>query len=112
MAGIFASFAGGTVAVPNPIDFTARVATVVTSGTAIQLPSVVVPDGIMVVIRATASNKNKKIYLSNSSANVADATKRLILAAGESIGLQVADTNVVWIDSDSNNASIEFFVEQ
>lgn len=96
----------------NFTTFTAQVVTVVTHGTPVQLPNIVVPDGASLSIRASVGNGGKKILLADTSANTGIANSRLTLAAGESVELRVQNTNAVWIDASANNASVEFIVEQ
>ena len=110
-----ASILGGVqsvVTLVNFASFLAQVVTVAASGTPVQLPSVVVPDGASVTIRAKVDNNNKKIYLADSSANTALASNRLVLRAGESVEMRLQNINSVWIDSNSNGAQVEVLAEQ
>lgn len=106
---------GGVQSVVTLVNFTTfitQVITVVAAGTPVQLPSIIIPDGASVTIRAKVENNNKKIFLSDSSANVILANSRLVLRAGENVELRVQNINAVWIDASNNGAQVEFIVEQ
>ena len=79
-------------------------------GTAVQLPSVVIPPGFDLVIRAFLSNTDN-VYVGNTVANATLATKRITLAAGEAVRLKISNTSLVWVDAAVASEGIEFFVE-
>jgi hypothetical protein len=84
---------------------------VTTAGTPEQLPSVSVPDGFKVIIMAKPGNTGD-IYLGNS-ATILSASQRFDkLEAGDSVPLQVTNTNLIWIDSSVNGEGICYIVEQ
>lgn len=90
---------------PNSAVFSVLKFTVVTSGTPVQLSNTVVPDGFEVLIVAD-KNQNGTMFVANSSANTADATKRFELKKGDSLSLRINNLDLVWIDSTNNNRSI------
>jgi hypothetical protein len=112
MAKIFSSFIEQTfTATANQGQFRFEVINVPTAGTPVQLPNLVIPDSVDLVLRAKLPNSSAKIYVANSSLNCADATKRMELKTGESIGLTITNANLVFIDSSVNNGKVELFVE-
>jgi hypothetical protein len=96
---------------PNQSCFRVKVIRVPIKGTPVQLPDIPIPDGIDVVIKAKTNNGAKRIYIANSSANTAIEDERAELRAGEAIGLQICNTNFVWIDASANDAAIELIME-
>lgn len=111
MAKIFGSAVQTTVVTPNQSVFRVEVINVPSAGTPIQLPDIAVPDGIDIVIKAKTSNGGKRIYVADSSVNCGNAAKGAELRAGESIGLALINTNLVFIDASHNNAAIELLLE-
>lgn len=112
-----AKFYGGgvnsiTAPFANEPSFITEKVTVVTAGTPVNLPSILIPDGRELTIRAKVSNGKKLIYVANSSANALLAASRVELAAGEGVGLFVTNANAVWINSNANNQDVELLVEQ
>lgn len=101
------------VAFQNYLSFTAKVVGIPTSGTPVQLPSIVVPEGSSLFVRARVENGNRRIFLADSLANVALPANRLTLRSGEGVELRVQNANVVWIDSSGgSNIEVELLVEQ
>lgn len=97
---------------PNRESFITGQKTVTTAGTAVQLPSVKIPDGFKVILIAMPANAGF-IYLGNSKASVENVADRLNrLDAGDSIALQVTDLSTVWIDASVNGEGISYIVEQ
>lgn len=97
--------------IPNLPRFKAKVVVVPIAGTPVQLPSIPVPNGSTLVIRACKDNHKKKIYLANSAANTADPGNRITLSKGEAFGLSVNNANIIWVDADSNGALVEVVTE-
>lgn len=100
------------VTFPNFTTFTAQVVTVAAAGTPVQLPSIVIPEGATLSVRARVDNNNKKILLADTSANTGIANNRLTLRAGEGVELRVQNANAVWIDASNNGAQVELLIEQ
>lgn len=97
--------------VPNLPHFKAKVVEVVNAGTPVQLPSIPIPDGSTLVLRACRDNGKKKIYLANSAANTANTENRITLSKGEAFGLTVNNANVIWVNSDGNGVHVEVVTE-
>lgn len=100
------------VTFPNFATFIAQVITVAAAGTPVQLPSIVIPEGAALFVRARVENGNKRIFLADSLVNVVDATKRITLRSGEGVGLNIQNSNAIFIDTNTNGAQVELFVEQ
>lgn len=83
--------------------------TVAIAGAAEQLPSVNIPDGHMLVIKAPSSNTGV-IEVGESQA-IAQGANAFLLAAGESIELQVVNADCIWIDTTVNGEGIRGIVE-
>lgn len=84
---------------------------VTTAGTPVQLPDVSVPDGFKVIVMAKPSNTGD-IYLGNSVTILSASLRFDKLEAGDSVPLQVTNTNLIWIDSTVNLEGICYIVEQ
>jgi len=77
-----------------------------------QLPAIVVPNGFTLVIRATVGNATT-IYLANSAANLAVAANRITLNAGDIIGLNITNANLVFVaGSGAGVNNVDILVEQ
>ena len=61
-----------------------------------QLPAITVPNGFALVVRATVGNATV-IYLANSAANIAIATNRITLNAGDTASLTITNANLVFV---------------
>lgn len=89
---------------PNPYFYTLDVTTTATTLGALA------DDNDPVVGRGWAlkapSGNGAAIYVANSSDNLADATKRLTLAAGESVSLEVKQLSTIHVKSASGTQSI------
>lgn len=96
---------------PNRPSWTHGQKTVTAEGTAEQLPSVTVPDGFELVVRALPGNDGD-IYLGNSKANAEDADQRLTFSAGNGPTLKVKNANVIWVDAATSGEGVDYWVEQ
>lgn len=76
---------------------------VATSGLAIQLPDLTAS---RVLIKALTSNINK-IYVGNSSVNT---TNGMPLEAGESLEILISNSNLIYIDADTDGEGINYLV--
>lgn len=84
---------------------------VTTSGTSVQLDSNAVPEGVSVVVKAKRANTGV-ITVGDSSANALNTgTAHFALQAGQSISVQVTNTDVIWIDSTVSGEGIEVVFE-
>ena len=83
---------------------------VTTPGTAVQLPSLAIPPGFDLVIRAFTTNTGN-VYIGNAKASASLDTKRVTLSAGEAAKLKISDSSLVHVDAAVPDEGIEFFVE-
>jgi hypothetical protein len=97
---------------PNRSSFITGQKIVVTAdgAHAVQLTAQAIPNGYFLTIKAKTSNTNV-IYVGNSQANAQAHTTAFILAAGESIRLQITDASLVWIDAAVANEGIVYGAE-
>lgn len=93
----------------NKDSFTTSSKTVTSHGTAEQLPSISVPDGFKLVIKADPDNTGN-IYTGNTKANA--ELHYFTLQANESVELGVTDADASWIDSAVDGEGVEIIVEQ
>jgi hypothetical protein len=100
------------VTFPNYATFSAQVINIPSAGTPVQLPSIVIPDGASLFVRARLENGNKKVFLANTSANALLAANRLTLRSGEGVELNIQNADGIWVNSSANNVEVELFVEQ
>ena len=94
----------------NQASWEVNVYTILSNGTGQNLPSRIVPNGMMLVVRAQPDNAGN-IYLSHSKAGAESANNRIQLAAGQAITLHVANADVVWWDASAASQKIEVYVE-
>lgn len=94
----------------NPNAFRVEKVVVTTAGTPVQLPNIALSAGVKVML-TKPDGEAGITYIANSSANTGDATKRFELEMGDSLMLQVKNTNLVWIDGTLNGNSIILTVE-
>jgi hypothetical protein len=110
MAKVFSSSVQTTVVTPNNLTFVAQQITIGT--TAVALPSIVIPDGVTLVVKSYAGNGNKRLFVSDSLANVVVPATRNELRSGEAIGLSVVNVNVVFVVASAAGTILELMVEQ
>ena len=87
--------------------------TVAVAGTATQLPNQRIPDGIAVLIRALRTNTGI-IKIGNSAANAqaAESGNNFTLLQGQSIALQVNNTQTLFIDASVAGEGVSIVLEQ
>lgn len=100
------------VTFPNFTTFKAQVVNIPTAGTPVQLPNIPIPEGATLFLRSRLENGSRRVFVADSSANVALPASRVTLRSGEGIELNVQNANAVWVDSSANNAEVELMVEQ
>jgi len=99
----------------NLNTFTVRNVTVTAAGTPVQGPTVTVPHGYALVARLQRGQAGSIIaYVAPSSDEASGATagQRSLIQGNDAIQLWVTNMNALWIDSNTNGAIIELFVEQ
>lgn len=84
---------------------------VVSAGTAVQLPNVVVPEGLELVVRAKPGNTDD-IYTGKSKAEASRAASKITMSPGEAIKLKVVNANLVYVDAAVSGEGVEYFVEK
>jgi hypothetical protein len=97
--------------VPNRSSFTTAQKDVTTAGTGEQLPSIAIPNGFAVVIKAKDTNGGR-IQVGNSKANSESTSVSFSLGSNEFVRLFITNTNLVWIDSTADGEGVEIIVEQ
>lgn len=110
MAKIFSSSVQTTVVTPNNLTFVAK--QIIVGITAIALPSIVIPDGVTLVVKSYAGNGNKKLFIADSLVNVVLPASRNELRSGEAVGLSVTDASAVFVVASVANTILELLVEQ
>lgn len=93
----------------NKDSFTTSSKTVTSHGTAEQLPSISIPDGYHLVIKADPDNTDN-IFPGETKAKA--ELHHFTLQANESVELGVTNANAAWIDSDVDGEGVEIIVEQ
>ena len=99
------------IPIPNALAVSVSRITVALAITPQQLPSLIIPAGLKLTIRAAADNGTKKIYIASSSADVLTSATRLVLAKGDVVSLQIVNADVLWVGASANNADIELITE-
>jgi hypothetical protein len=95
----------------NPAGFTAFRTAVTSSGTPVQMASNAVPDGVSIIVRALRTNTGI-ITVGNSSANALNTgTDNFQLQQGQSVSLQLDDTDLIWIDATVDGEAVETILE-
>ena len=95
----------------NLTEIRARTITVTTSGTPVQGSSLVVPPGVTVVAKAGRNNTGV-ISVAESSTNALNTGENNFqLQSGESLGLQVLNTNMLWFDSTVSGDTVRIVFE-
>lgn len=85
--------------------------TVGSAGTAEKLhDDLPIPDGFMLVLKALDGNTGD-IKFANTQEK-AQGSDVFILDAGQSIGLSIANANLVWIDATVSGEGVVFYVER
>ena len=110
-----AHFGGGAiqslVTFPNQTTFQSSIVDIAVSNTPVNLPSIPIPDGVDIILRAKISNGLNQVFISNSSANALLPGSRFRLRAGETISLALTNANLIWINGAAVGTGIEILVE-
>ena len=95
----------------NPKSLITFQKNVTTSGTPVQLTAYDVPDGVSFVVKAKNANTGT-ITIGSSSANALNTdTVHFKLLNNQSVSLQLANTDLVWIDSTVSGEGVECILE-
>lgn len=85
--------------------------TVVVSGTPVQGTDYAVPPGVSVVAKANEDNLGT-ITVAETSANAINTTtENFKLLPGQSISLQVLNSNMLWFDSTASGDKVNIILE-
>ena len=95
----------------NRAAFTTGQASVAAAGSPEQAPSVTIPEGFAISIKARPTNTGN-VFLGNSAANVLLATVRYTLRPNEAVSLRITNLNLVWLDVAVGAEGISYIVEQ
>ena len=95
----------------NANEFFYVVKGVSSAGTAEQVASYNVPDGLEVNITTRRSN-SQNMYLGDSQTNAQTSGNRKALIPGQSTSLRIDNTNRIWVDADNSSDRLEITVQQ
>lgn len=101
---------GGLVS-PNPSTGVAFTVLCVIPSHAYSVPAFVIPTGYKVLLQGHPKNTGM-CYVAFDKVSVLDPNKSRTLVAGEDLTLGVANTNAIWVSSDTANQIVSFIVEQ
>jgi len=94
----------------NANSFSILVKGVSSPGTAEQLTSHYIPDGLAVTVTARANNSGF-MYVAFSQSD-AQGTNRKLLMQGQSFELRIDDTSRIWYDADDTASRLEFTIQK
>ena len=95
----------------NPLHPITKTKAVTTAGTAEQLPDIIVPHEIEVIIQALVTNTDS-IYVATSKLDAEDSTMRINLEPGDAISLQIDNLSEIWVNSAVDGEGVMWTVEQ
>ena len=96
---------------PSATSWSVIVVGVSAPGTAEQVASHVVPEGMEIGVTARRSNSGN-CYIADSQTNAQTAGSRKVLVPSQSTVLRLDNTNKIWMDADSANERIEIVVQK
>lgn len=96
---------------PNRPTWTHGQKTVAIPGTAEQLPSLVIPDGFALVVRALPGNTGN-VHYGKTKVLAESATDRITFSLGNGLTLKIKNANEVWVDAAQANEGVDYWVEQ
>lgn len=100
--------AGGSS--PNQPTFAVNQKTVPVPGTAVQLQSQAVPDGLSIFLRALTTNTGR-IWVGPDAATAQDHTKATPLDRGDFLEPFLTNVDEIWIDADVASEGVSWTVE-
>lgn len=95
----------------NANSFVVVVKSVPSPGTAVQMDSYIIPDGLSLWITARANNVSQ-MYIAFSQADAQTNTTRKELVPGQSFELKIDQASRVWYDAALSTDYLEFFVQK
>lgn len=96
----------------NLTAFTTGRITNVVSGTPVQGGDNEIPPGVSVVVKSLNTNTGVQTIGNSSSNALNSGTTAFRLQPGESIELEVINTNRIWVDSTVSGEAVEFIFER
>lgn len=94
----------------NAVDWDHDHCRIATPGEPKQLSPMLIPDGMMVVVRALPGNKGW-VYVGKSREQVKNVDKRIALEKKDFVRLRVQNTNLIWADAASATEGVDFWCE-
>lgn len=94
----------------NAVDWDHDHCRIATPGEPKQLSPMLIPDGMMVVVRALPDNAGS-VYVGKSKDLVKNADKRIALEKKDFVRLRVQNTNLIWVDAATANDGVDFWCE-
>ena len=85
---------------------------VVTAGTAVQGPSIPIPDGVVTVIRQRRSTGTRNGYIAVNEHDVSSTQLRTETQNADVVGLRVSNWNKLWFDAGTSGTEFELIAEQ
>ena len=95
----------------NAHSFAYLVLGVSIAGTAEQVATRYIADGLEVVITARVGNSDK-MYVADSQANAQSTSTRKVLEPGQSTTLRINDTSKLWINAESTSDRLEITIQR
>lgn len=99
-----------SVNTPNRSSFAVGTKHVAAAGTGEVMPTVAVPNGFKVTIKAKHTNTGL-VYIADTKLKSETVNARFILRANESLSLKVTNLNKLWVNSSVNAEGVEYLVE-
>ena len=99
----------GRDARPEAIVRRVRVDTV---GVAVQGPNVVIPRGVVSVIRQRRHDASRNGYVATNERDVSSTGSRVEMQNNDTVVLQVSNWSKIWFDSDTATTDFELIAEQ
>lgn len=97
------------MAIESKSKFAVSEATVVSAGTAVQLPDISVGEACELVVKAKRTNRGA-IKVGESAAQA--QTGKFTMEPGEAVKLRIGNANKVYIDAEVSGDKVEIIVEQ
>lgn len=95
----------------NPKDVIMGRKLVIAAGTAVQLPSIIVPYDKAVIVKAPSTNTGT-IYVALYKSDAEERALAYPLVAGETVEYKILNLSKLWIDSTVSDEGIVYTVEQ
>jgi len=94
----------------NAVDWDHDHCRIATPGEPKQLSPMLIPDGMMVVVRALPGNTGD-VYVGKSKTLVKNPDKRIALAAKDYVRMRVQNTNLIWVDAAVGTEGVDYWCE-